>query len=354
MNDYTPFLKFKTGEIGALKALDKAERSNITPFFDLARPSSDEKPENIPLKIKGTIEKGVRKYQLNFKDVDGFYIDDYDIDDAIMIDGGSVYEFLVNEFSELPFIPVIGLDRDPSRVDVLLDEAIKSSTFALRVTREDFMSYELVEDDLHDLFEKLNDKYSCCHLIVDCRLCLNLDVVDISNQIIRFVNAITDVFDFEKVIIAGSSVSVSLTNDIVSPKDSVSIIRNECLIFNNISSELNIKIGFGDYTTVSPDYSDVNVPGAMLRGRTSPKIIYCYDNMQFFIRGGALEKHPRGTKQYDDMCYILINKEFYRPYYSDGDRYFMDKAHGIGVDAQPHSIVKYLVNAHITYMINDY
>ncbi len=354
MNDYTPFLKFKTGEIGALKALDKAERSNITPFFDLARPSSDEKPENIPLKIKGTIEKGVRKYQLNFKDVDGFYIDDYDIDDAIMIDGASVYEFLVNKFSELPFIPVIGLDRDPSRVDVLLDEAIRSNTFALRVTREDFMSYELIEDDLHDLFEKLNDKYSCCHLIIDCRLCLNLDVVDISNQIIRFASAITDEFAFEKIIIAGSSVSASLTNDILPPSSEISIARNECAIFNNVTNELDLRIGIGDYTTVSPNYSDVNMPGGMLRSITAPKLIYCYDNMQYFIRGGALEQHPRGNKQYDDMCCTLINKGFYRPNYSDGDRYFTDKAQGIGVDAQPHSIVKYLVNAHMTYMINDY
>ncbi|OEF10831.1 beta family protein [Aliivibrio logei] len=356
MNNYTPFLKFKTCEISALKALKNHELVDITPFFDLATKNEIQASD-----VENTILKGVRKYELNFKDANGFYIDDYDLDDSLRINNGIVYEFLIKEFTQTSFIPVIGLDRTQERIDVISqyksNKMIKSNTIALRLNREDFLSYVINEDDIRDILEPLIDGvtplYNNIHLILDCRICSDSDVTLLSNNIIKFLIDIQKDFDFSKIIITGSSIPPSIA-DVLPVLSDTHLIRNECEIFERVNHELH-NVEIGDYATVSPNYSDVNIPVTALYKIMTPKLVYTYKGHHYFIRGGAIESHPRGAKQYDDMSITLINNTFYRGHsYSIGDAYITDKSQGKGKNAQPSSINKFLVNAHITFMLNDY
>ncbi|MEZ8378774.1 beta family protein [Vibrio splendidus] len=349
MNKYTPFLKFKVAEIGALKALEDDEISSITPFFDLAT-----KQDITNTDVENTIKRGVRKYELNFKKANSFYIDDYDIDDSILINGDIVYNFLIDTFKDINYIPVVGLDRTPQRINSIVSPLIISDTLAIRLNQEDFVSYTLIEDEFTDLIELAKDKYTKLHLILDCRLCADADVIDLSNKIIQFIKSITEEHTFEKIIIAGSSIPASIA-DILPVSTEVTVSRTECKIHEFVAKELGTQIEFGDYTVISPNYSDANIPQAALRKIMTPKIIYSYDHEQHFLRGGAIETHPRGAKQYDDMCVKLVSYQFYRnKNYSVGDKYLYDKSKGVGTDALPHSIGKYLINAHMTFMICDY
>lgn len=349
MNKYTPFLKFKVAEIGALKALKDDEISKITPFFDLAT-----KQDITSTDIENTITRGVRKYELNFQKANRFYIDDYDIDDSTLINGDIVYKFLIDKFRGINYIPVVGLDRTIDRINSISSPMIISDTLAIRLTQDDFTSYTLIEDDLNDLFEIVEDKYTKFHLILDCRLCADSNAIDLSNKLIRLISSITNDYEFEKIIVTGSSIHASIA-DILPVSSQVAISRIECEIHERVSIELGGDIEFGDYTVISPNYSDANIPQAALRKIMTPKIIYSYDKMQHFFRGGAIETHPRGAKQYDDMSSQLIGCHFYRgKNYSVGDNYLYEKSQGIGTDALPHSIGKYLINAHMTFMIRDY
>ncbi|HCE2477631.1 TPA: beta family protein [Vibrio parahaemolyticus] len=349
MNKYTPFLKFKVAEIGALKALKDDEISHITPFFDLATKQGITSAD-----IENTITRGVRKYELNFKKANGFYIDDYDIDDSILINGDIVYKFLIDKFQGINYIPVVGLDRSVDRINSISSPLIIGDTLAIRLTQDDFTSYTLIEDDINDLFGLVEEKYTKFHLILDCRLCSESNPIDLSNKIIRLINSITSEYEFEKIIIAGSSIHASIA-EILPVLSQVAISRTECEIHDRVSLELGEDIELGDYTVISPNYSDANIPQAALRKIMTPKIIYSYDKMQHFFRGGAIETHPRGAKQYDDMSLQLVGSSFYRSKnYSVGDNYLYEKSQGIGTDALPHSIGKYLINAHMTFMIRDY
>lgn len=349
VNKYTPFLKFKVAEIGALKALKDDEISKITPFFDLATKQGITSTD-----IENTITRGVRKYELNFKKANRFYIDDYDIDDSILINGDIVYKFLIDKFQKINYIPVVGLDRSVDRINSIASPLIISDTLAIRLTQDDFTSYTLIKDEFNNLFNLAAKKYTKFHLILDCRLCADSDSIELSNQLIRLINSITDDYEFTKIIISGSSIHASIA-DVLPVSSQVAISRNECDIYERVSLELDGEIEFGDYTVISPDYSDANIPQAALRKIMTPKIIYSYDKIQHFFRGGAIETHPRGAKQYDDMSLQLIGSSFYRgKNYSVGDNYLYEKSQGIGSDALPHSIGKYLINAHMTFMIRDY
>lgn len=354
MNKYTPFLKFKGSEIGALKLLKKTELASITPFFDLAT-----KKDITDHDIENTITKGLRKYELNFQGCPRFYIDDFDLDDSHRINGDIVYNFFIDTFQSINFIPVVGLDRTPDRISSLHDPLIGSDTFALRLTKEDFKSYVLSEDDIADIMNEFyvgdSKPYSKVHLIIDCRVCVEENEVELSNLIAKFIYDICQDYNFEKIILTGSSISVNYIDNVASGQRNT-IDRIECAIYNAVTSMLEIKnIELGDYTVITPDYSDIDIPPAALRKVMTPKVVYSYGTYQHFLRGNAIESHPDGAGQYDTLCLELVGKTFFRgEQYSGGDAYIVQKSKKIGKDAQPAFMNKHLINAHITYMLKDY
>lgn len=347
---YVPFLKFKTNEVAALKELDNVLHENLTPFFDLAR-RDDMDEEN----FKKMVKQLFRKYQINLTKLAAFYLDNYDIADSLVIDSQENYKFVLDSFITSKIIPVVGLDRSPKRNQLVFDYSKKflSSTVAVRLTNED-LDYDLIQDDLEELLEACFKLFSKVDLIIDNRVCLNANSDDRANEIIEFIDAILVDNVFNKIIVSGSSIPASI-REILDTGEQKELERNEIKIFRSIKQK-HKDIYLGDYTVVSPNYSDVKVSGELMGKVSTPKVFYAFDDTLFVTRGYAFDTNPRGLKQYNDLSKIVVSQSFYRKKENSfGDNYIYEQAHELSKkNATPSSIVKPLVNIHISYMLKDF
>ncbi|EOV0853492.1 hypothetical protein ACOKV8_003577 [Vibrio parahaemolyticus] len=346
---YIPFLKFKVNEVAAIKELSLAHKKGLVPFFDL--PRRDDMDEESLTKIINALH---RKYEINLTRLPAFYLDNFDIDDSIKIDGDDNYSYLLKIFSDAPIIPVVGIDRTDRHNDIVFERSkdIQSDTVAFRITSDD-LDYLLAEDEIGELLDDCIENFSYVHLVIDNRMCNGVDIDKRADEVIEFISDITNDYDFDKVIVAGSSIPGSI-RDLLEPGKTGTFSRAEVELYRQVKKKHKF-IRLGDYTAVSPNYSDVKVQGEIMRKITAPKIIYSFDDSMYIMRGFALETHPRGNKQYNDLSSLLVAKKFYRTKaYSFGDNYIYEKANSIGKDATPSTIPKALVNLHITYMLNDF
>ncbi|MFQ1895818.1 beta family protein [Aeromonas veronii] len=349
MMKYIPFLKFKVNEIAAIKALSQTEKKGLTPFFDF--PRRDDMNENTLVK---NIDAAYRKYEINLTKLPTFYIDNFDIDDKLLINGDDNYDYVLCKFIGAPIIPVVGIDRTSRHNEVVFEwsQEIKTDTVAFRITSED-LDYLLMEDEITVLLDTCYNNFSNVHLIVDNRVCDGIDVNARANEIVNFITEITREYVFDKVIVTGSSIPGSI-RDLLEPGKRKTFSRTEVEIYRVVKSTHD-DIILGDYTAVSPEYSDVKVKKEIMRKITAPKIIYSHGDSVYIMRGYSLETHARGNKQYNDLSAILITKKFYRTKnYSMGDHYIYEKANDIGNDATPSTIPKALINLHIVFMLNHF
>lgn len=348
---YVPFLKFKTNEVSAIKTLDDAIKSSLTPFFDI--PRQEDLTEQ---KLKKRIDAAYRKYELHLTSLKHFYLDNFDIDDCIKIDGSDNYKYIIKKFTNSKFIPVVGIDRSPERIQTVIDShnngILKSDTVAIRLSEGDLLSWALIKNDFNDLMFECSKCFHKFHLILDNGVCNDIDPNERCSKIETLLNNIHKYFSFDFIIHTGSTIPSSI-RDLVEPGKSGIFIRNEKAIYDLIKEHFD-NIIYGDYTIVSPLYSDVDLPKEILRSIMAPKIVYTLSDQIYVARGSAIDRHPRGSKQYNDICKVLISKRFYRGApYSWGDQYIDDKANNLGKDASPSTILKPLINAHITYIINN-
>lgn len=354
MANYTPFLKAKTNEIAALSALTLDIKSSIVPFLDLPK-----KPTMTSDSFRRMVNKAAVALGRHLKEIPAFYIDNFDIDDDILVDGKDNYQFVIETFHELRFIPVVGLDRAAGRNQLVFDAKangiLESDTVAVRLQAEDFASFDLVQDEIQSVLESGDGLFDNWVLILDNRVCLSLDAAFRATEIGKFISACRKNFEFSRIIVAGSSIPASI-RDLIQVETELYLDRKEFEIHALTCGELSDNsLGFGDYTVVSPLYSDVDIPPAVMLNVMAPRVVYSYDGAHFLARGGALRTHPRGNDQYNDIAKYLIGKPFFRgAAYSFGDNFLDEKANLVGNMVTPGSILKPTINAHITYMSRTY
>jgi len=348
MITYVPFLKFKTGEVNAIGALDDDVKTAICPFFDFPKKEGLTADE-----FKGMVAKADRALGKHMPDLAEFYFDTHDISDTLLIDGIQNYRYLLENISEWPVIPVVGLDRDQSRNDAvkeLKEEGkIASAHIALRLSLEDFESYGAVQDEiaaLAPIFEHFED----LDLVLDCRICDGADPVKVSKAIVKFSKQFCAEHQVRRVVVTGSSIPSSIST-LVKVRTELVLDRMELAIFQKVFSEHgHMALVFGDYATVSPDYAEVTLPPEMLQTRMTPRFIYTMKGRHFIIRGGRI-KGDYG--QYFGMAKTLCGKGFFRgKAFSPGDAYLEEKGRGSGSYCTPAAVIKPTVNAHITYMVS--
>lgn len=353
MNNYIPFLKLKQNEIMGIKILETSLQNNLIPFFDF--PKEDNITE---AKFKVKVQKQKKSIETHLNNISSFYLDNYDISSDFIVNGNYNYKYLLEEFKDHDLIPVIGIDRNAVHMDTVIDckkrGIITSDNLAIRITNEDFQDFDLVEDDIEEMLSDTMALFNNIELIFDCRLCINHTVAEVSSDIIDFIKKFSHKYTISKIIITGSSIPSSIA-DIVSTETEVIVDRKELEISSNVINKMDQDIFIGDYTIVSPNYSEVNIPGNVMYNVMTPKIIYSYDKHHFIIRGGALKTHVRGYEQYNDQSAILVSKLFYRgAIYSFGDNFIDEKSRNIGKNVTPGSILKPAINAHITFMMSGY
>lgn len=346
MNNYIPLLKTKSNEIHAIRELSPSLKENLSVFFEIPRKSAESSPND----YKRSIVKAARSIKTHCVDIHELYLDVFDIPSSIVIDGRNLYEYTLNTFIECDPIPVIGIDRSPEHIQAFLD--FESEILCLRVQVDDFDSFEVFFSELKNILklEILND-YTI-DILLDCRYCHFFDPNRISKQILNFLAQANKNFSIRKTIISGSSIPGKI-GEVVQTNNEVHLSRVELEIYNNVSTAFeNSELYLGDYTIVSPQYYDIQIPPEILQNVMAPKLIYTYQQSHYIQRGGALRTHIRGNQQFNDQCEKLVTMDFFRGADNSwGDSFIMQKARGEGSQVMPGTIIKPTVNAHITYML---
>jgi len=355
MNNYIPFLKFKINEIAALASLTPELQAKTYPFLDFAKKKGMSEASFLTMIAKARIA-----FNRHLKNFPAVFLDNFDIDDSIKLAGRENYSAVIEAFGEYEkFVPVIGLDRPEDRNDLVFRAKaaglISSSTIALRLQPEDFQSFAVVEDEILEFQRRGAGLFNHWTIVLDNRFCAGVDSASRINQINNFLANASGKVNMNAVIVAGSSLPASISElmkvltDIHHPRHEISIYRGV------VAAAQHPSIYLGDYTVVSPLYSDLDIPAEAMQNVIAAKTIYSHGDVHYIVRGGALKTHARKRLQYNDIAGRIVAQVFYRgPGYSAGDLYLDEKARFIGSGITPGSILKPTINAHINYMFKGF
>lgn len=351
--EYVPFLKSKEHEVHAIAELDPGIQAKVAPFFDFPRKQNE---AYTPDSLAGSVTRLVKKFTTHLSKVSEFYFDTYDLDDDLEINESHMYRYILDQFSGLPLIPVVSIDRSEAHLKSVLDavgeNVVSNEVVAFRVTAEDFQSYEVVSEDVHDLLNPIFESFDSVDLIFDCRICTGLDPNKASKQIDDFARVFLSKFPVRRVVLTGSSIPASVA-DVLSANNEEYVGRNEVGIFRAASKLGGADYVFGDYTIISPDYSDADIPPEQMQGRITAKLIYSFEGQHYFIRGGSLK--TMGREQYYDLAARLCSRDFFRGAdYSAGDAYFYKKSNREGPMCYVNTVIRPSIDAHITYTVTDF
>ena len=352
-HNYTPFLKFKVNEVSGLSVLNSGLKERLTPFFDM--PRKDGMTRQDFLSSVAAARKKSEKYLSEFPYV---FIDSFDIPDSIAVAGAPNCRAIIEEFSEICYTPVMGLDRaaDHNLAIVQAKRAgeLVSDQVAIRFQHEEFSSFDLVESELEDLVQQASEVFNELVFIYDCRVCLASSRAKLASDIADFVKSAQSNFGVQRHIVTGSSVPSTIT-DIARPSDESVIARAELEIFHAAQAILGGDVlSLGDYTIVSPTYSELTIAPELILSVTAPKVFYTYQNYHFIARGGRIKTNGYG--QYDSIAEEIVGKSFYRgSVYSWGDNFLKLRADGFREkNVTPSTILKPTICSHITYMATHY
>lgn len=350
---YTPFLKFKANEVAGLSILSSQLKSELTPFFDLPRKdgmTAADFEESV-----AACRKKADKYLADFPFI---FVDSFDIPDSIAVVGSPNCRRVIDAFEGFDYVPVLGLDRAIDHNQEIIDAKaageIISNTVAVRFQADEFASFGLIEDELMELVQAAGAVFADCVFIFDCRVCLTSNRTKLASDIANFVQQTKAATDIEQFIVVGSSIPATIT-DIARPSDESVIARAELEIFHAAESAVGEGVlSLGDYTIVSPTYSELTIAPELLLSVTAPKVFYTFESNHYIARGGRIS--AKGYGQYDDICVDIVGKSFFRGEpYSWGEKFIYLRAHGVrDKKVTPSTILKPTICAHITYMALDY
>lgn len=350
---YTPFLKFKANEVAGLSMLSPELKAELTPFFDLPRKDGMTVAEFE--KFAAACRKKADKYLAEFPYI---FVDSFDIPDSIAAAGTPNCKTVIDAFEDFEYVPVLGLDRAVNHNQAIVDAksagGIVSDIVAVRFQAEEFASFDLIEDELLELIGAGSDAFSGWIFIFDCRVCLTSNRMKLATDIANFVQQAGAKVDVDQFIVVGSSVPATIT-EIARPSDESVIARAELEIFHAAESMVGAGVlSLGDYTIVSPTYSELTIAPELLLSVTAPKVFYAFENSHYIARGGRIK--AKGYGQYDDICVEISGKSFFRgAKYSWGDELIQLRADGIREKKiTPSTILKPTICAHVTYMALDY
>lgn len=347
---YVPFLKAKRGELTAMGELAPEVKRAICPFFDFPRKKA-KYPSHAYANTADSIATSLKKHWGSDAE---FYFDDLDIDQKLIVGGEHQYAYMLKALDELQVIPVVALDRishNAAVASLKSNGEISSATVAFRADRGDFEDFDGNEDQIdYDLANVLG-AFEAIDLILDCRLCTGINVLETAQQIATFARKFCGVYDnVRRVIVTGSSIPAAI-GDLIDVDSTEIVARPELAITAKARELSEIELVAGDYTTVSPFYSDADLDPRIMQNVMTPRLIYPFKHSYYVTRGVSMKSG--GYEQYVGLTADLCARDFFRLGHSTGEDYFYEKSRGIGKNAMNGTVVKPSVVAHITYMVLD-
>lgn len=354
---YVPFLKAKQNEIRAVSSLSSERLGEIIPFFDIPRP--DKISESNVCKAIATAKKNINTAQ-KIKPF-WFYLDVFDLPSEMSIGELPLYEYVLNEFAEFSVIPVIGLDREPEHLQAVLNILSDAPYISIRLVDEDLISFNITKRKLTTIISKFSDDVSF-DLILDCRLVNETNYLQQSQYCSSFINRCDELANLEDIIVTASTIP-SPISELIEPQNSKYFTRYENQLWSSLNYKTSKNVIYGDYTVISPEYSDATIPVEMMRNVQCPKVIYSDQVVAFGARGGALKTH--GDYQFYDLADKIVNCGFFRgENFSKGDEYIYKVANKTltkkvrgGLLAttcgSPSKWIEVTVNCHISFIVDN-
>ena len=174
-----------------------------------------------------------KKINKNLQHFKFFYLDDFSIDDDLLIYGKQSYNYVIEKFQDFNFIPVIGIDRKPERNEAVFNnkKIFQNDTIALRVSIEDIQTGLT---DLKELIIEANEYFDKIALVIDLQfISQDEDINQLFSIIAPFLKR--NIFNFSKIIITGSSIP-KLIGDIIATDSTKDIPRRELELFSILAS----------------------------------------------------------------------------------------------------------------------
>lgn len=348
MNSYVPFLKLKQGEIKALEMLKAHEKLSVTPLIELPRDDL-----YTAALLKKRIDLSARRLKKACSDNQfTFFLDNYEVSDDITIEGAQNYEYLLESLSGYRIIPVCGVDRTETHNALSVGYAKNNEgVIALRITPEFIRSIAAYLADFDALFLEIGEHLKPI-LLVDCRLVNVAEVSKLSLDITKLIKLFSTRFGVNEIVVGGSSLP-AFAGMYIKPDSEVYLDRSEIKLFREVvKSAEGVSLTFGDYSTVSPDFSELSLDPRMMPNVMTARIVYSADDFHYVVRGVSLK--VGGFEQYFDIAKKIAGKSFYRgPQFSWGDDYLSEKSNRIGNNCTPSTVIAPTANAHLSFMIRQ-
>ena len=349
MTRYIPFLKAKRGELTAMGELAPEVKQAICPFFDFPR----KKANYLSDTFAATTQNIATSLKKHWGSDQEFYFDDFDINNQkLMVKGEHQYTYVLKALKELNVIAVVGLDRikhNDAVTQLKRDDQIASDIIAFRAEEDDFEDFEAKQDQIDYDLAAVFEQFEAIDLILDCRLCTGKNVSETGQKIATFAQKFCSAYNkVRRVIVTGSSLPASI-GDVLKPDSTALVARRELAIISKARSLSSLELIAGDYTMVSPFYSDADLDPKIMQNVMTPRLIYPFNHSYYVTRGVSLKSG--GYEQYVSLTTDICGRDFFRPGYSTGEKYFHDKSRGVGKNATNGTVIKPSVVAHITYMV---
>ena len=332
--NYTPILRWKAAEKGALEKLSSGNKENITPLIEFIMPQqkSDENKTSSDL-----LNNSIKEFQKNLINIpkqilkcwgcNAIFIDMQFIDGSIR---AKSLENLLNYGKELGLfmIPVINImpipdtnaDIDTKRIAIEFSKN-NGCGLCVRIVGSSF-NEELLSKNIESFISNYKLNIKSIDLLIDLKVID--DKID-SGLLLGKIKKIPHMDKWRRFIMEGGN----FTNDLsmFEKHNQYNISRIEWLVWKNLIDKLKRPPSFSDYTIQHPIYTppkgNIINPSASIR--------YTLEDKWLVIRGEGL-RNPKGSgfRQYPAQALLLVKqKEFKGALFSFGDEYIKEKSSDI-------------------------
>lgn len=332
---YFPLLRWKQGERGALENLTPAVKDQISPIIEF--PINCDYEDK---KVTGFCNAAVHDWGINRP----FYLDLTTIDyDGAPIGNNHPALILLRTANQqnITIIPVLNLDMD---LDVLsaIEQAYNEGCFenlAFRITENED---DTANNDMSELINQFEINTNNIDLIVDLR--------DISNGLVRpkvrILNSLVEQFgtDFRRTIVLSGAIPGDLSNYIGTDTNERISRYDWILWLQSQQIDRLHHVLFGDYTTISCEFRDVQFRGA-------PKIKYTLADEWFIIKGHRARE--RDNQRQEQSLELIRSGLFRGGANSFGESRIEQCANGNWGPGSAANWVTIDVNQHITFVVSQ-
>lgn len=222
---------------------------------------------------------------------------------------------------------------------------------------DDLLSVRLTLDAILELYDILEEQIEF-DLVIDWRLIGSDELSSIEDKTKKLVTKFRKLKFIDKIIVTSSSIPAFI-GALVDTNSTAYFERLEYALQYLVTTEFKGDVVYGDYTVVTPDYSDANLPLEYMRSRQTPRAIYSGKEKSFVARGGGLKRY--GDNQFFDLAKSVVRCGLFRPKNSHGDIYIEDvsshsltkKVAGVLVAkcGNASKWIEVTVNSHISFIV---